>query len=176
MEINQDAIQRAIVNDVVDRIFGEGDVLADVDREVTKRIDAIFAETVETLIQEKIESVVKSGFDREYRKVDAFGRPESEPTTISKELDRMISTYWSQKVDRNGKPTDNTFSSVTRAEWMMVKICGEDFHQHLKQESVNVTAHLKDSLRDELRKWTDDTLHSLFRVKSQQDKAEGRNY
>jgi hypothetical protein len=175
MEINSATIQDAIVKEVSERIFDEMGIHEMIEKKVTTKIDTIFTETVDAQIQREIEKAVSGGFEREYHKVNSFGNPQGEATTISKELERIVSTYWQQKVDRSGKPTDSSYSAGTRAEWMMLQVCGDDFKDRLKQEMANVSGNLKDGLRDQLRTWTDQTLGNLFNVRSAHDQAEGRS-
>ena len=177
MQIDSDKIQAAVISEATDQIiseFGWRDVVSEA---VERRIDKIFAETAERKVHEAVERAIDEGFDREFYKSDRFGMAEGQPTSVRKELERLISEYWQERVDgRTGKPTDSAHRSVTRAEWMMVKICGEDFHKGVRQEVINVTAQLKDSLREELRRWVDATLGELFKVRTNVDKAEGRHY
>ena len=120
-------------------------------------------------------SIAKAGFEREYQRVDSFGSPTGEKTTIRAELEKLISGYWNAKVDDQGKPSDAYYAKATRAEWLMAKMCAADFQGEMKQHVVNLGAGLKDSLRNELRSTLDRLLGEVFHVRSATDQAEGRS-
>lgn len=174
MQIDIEAVQQQIVTQAVERLFDSSGIRAQVKDEIDNRINALFSETVEASIKQQIDDAVKQGFDREYHKVDSFGRPQGEPTTISAELEKVTSRYWQQKVDRNGKDSDG-YNTMPRAEWLMLQICSDDFSNQLKQSAVNVVGGLKDGLRNELRRSVDSMLGELFNVRSQQDQKENRS-
>lgn len=177
MELNQAAIEKAIVESAVERLLENRDYTRQIDVEFKSRIDTLFKEQAEVRIRAAIDQAVEDGFDREYRRVDSWGQPQGEATTIRKQLEDAVSGYWEKKVDSNGKETKDSYSSaMTRAQYVMLKACGEDFSKLLKAEAVTVTAHLKDGLRAQLRDFVDKALKDLFHVRSQQDQAEGRHY
>lgn len=172
MEINQQRIEDGIIREVADKIFSDGDIQDSVNRDIDARVDRLFASRVNDQITAAIDAAVKAGFDREYSKRDSFGRQIGEPTTISKELDRMISGYWTQRVDQNGKPSEAVYSAtMTRAEWLMGKMVAADFEKEMKQHVVNVGGALKDHFRSVLHQHVNGMLSEVFRVKSVDDAA-----
>lgn len=172
MEINQEKIEAAIVDQAVHKLIGDDDLYDRVRRGVDDRINKLFAERVDTLIADAVAKIVREGFDRTYQKTDSFGRPRGEPTSISKELESLVAGYWTQRVDRNGKKTDDTYSgTTTRAEWMMMQICSDQFSAELKQHTVNVAGALKDHFRSVLNDHIAVMLSDVFHVKSQGDQA-----
>lgn len=171
MQIDQSKIEKAIVDQAVDRIIGDDDLYARVKSGVDARIDKLFADRAETLIAETVEKITREGFDREYRKVDSFGRPTGAPTSISKELEGLLHNYWDQRVDRNGKKADSSsYNTVSRAEWTMSQICADEFSKELKQHVVNVAGSLKDHFRGVLNQHIAVMLSDVFRVQSQGDR------
>lgn len=175
MELDVAKIEAAAASEVADRILEEGGMLSKIDAKLTERIDDFFRKIADQRISEVVDRAVQEGFDHEYTKVDSFGRGLGTPTTIRKELEKTVQDYWSMPVDSHGKPTNSSYGTVvTRAQWVMVQVCGKDFGDKLKEQMVSVTAHMKDGLRAELRKWCDTALGELFHVRSQQDQAEGR--
>lgn len=174
MEIDREKIEALIVKQAASEIISDDDIYERVKRDIDARVEALFASRVEAKIGDVIDAAVKDGFERPYRKVDSFGRPTGEPTTISAELERVISGYWNQRVGRDGKPSESTYSSSTRAEWLMAKICAEDFEKSVKQFAINVTAQLKDGFRAELNGTVNRILSDLFHVRSLDDQGKGR--
>lgn len=173
LSINENDLKAAIVNKVTDEILRQDDDLSSlIAAEVKKRLDAIFVARAEAQIQAAIDEAIQSGFEREYQRVNPWGTPEGEKTSIRKELEKTISGYWSAKVDpRSGKTTDSSYNAVTRAEYLMTQICAKDFSDGMKAHVQNVTGALKDGLRVQLAAQMDQMLEDLFRIKSLQDQG-----
>lgn len=178
MEMNLDPaeIQKAVVKQVADQFIRDTDDTYElVQNEIDRRVNKIFAERVDDLIAETVRGIVIDGFNKTYQAVDSFGKPQGEATTISKQLDSLIKGYWAEMVDEKGKPKkDNWGNKWTRAEWTMMQICANDFSDALRKEAVNITADIKDGLREKLRANVDKVLGELFHVISDADKKEGR--
>lgn len=177
MELNQERIEAAIVTEMADRIAADEGFSQRIQTAVDNRISELFQEHADTQIRNAIDAAIKEGFDREYTRVNGWGEREGSPTTIRKELEKVIGNYWNQKVDKNGKPS--TYSELTRAEWLMSKMVADDFNGQMKQHIVNVGGALKDQLRESLHGTVNELLTQVFRVNSHGDrkieKAEGRN-
>lgn len=173
MQFDQAKIEQAIIDQAVDGIINNDDLYARVTRGIDARIDAIFAEKVGPQVANAVEAIVKDGFDREYQKADAFGRSAGPKTSIRKELETLVQSYWTDRVDRNGKKTDSSFHSLSRAEWMMTQICADDFSKELRQHVVNVTGALKDNFRAVLSQHVNVLLSDVFKVQSVGDREAG---
>lgn len=169
MEINQEKIEAAIVDEAVHKLIGDDDLYGRVQRGVDERINKLFADRVDALLSEAIDKIVKDGFEREYRKTDGFGRQVGEPTSIAKELEALVANYWQDRVDRSGKKSDSSYGTTSRAEWMMMQICADDFSKEMKQHTVNVAGALKDHFRGVLQDHITVMLSDVFKVNSQGD-------
>jgi len=177
MELDKKRIEDAIIAEVADKIIGEDELYSRVKTAVEQRIDRLFKDKADAQIAAAIDDAIRNGFDREYCRISSWGERQGEPTTIRKELERLISGYWNEKVDRQGNPS--TYSSshdVTRAEWLMMQFVADDFKGNMKQHVVNVTAHLKDGLRKELHKTVNQLLSGTFHVKSLDDQKLDNGY
>jgi hypothetical protein len=171
MKIDEKAIQDAIVAQAVQKIIGDDHIYERVKIGINARIEALFSERVEGLVSSTIDQIVKDGFDRAYTKRDGFGRAIGEPTSISKELERMMSDYWKAQVGRDGKPCTDSYTSVPRAEWMMMTMCADDFKKEMAQHVINVGGRLKDHFREVLHDHVTKMLSDVFLVKSVGDVA-----
>lgn len=173
LNINEDALKTAIVAQVADQLLREDDDLSSmVASEVKKRIDKIFDERVKSQIQTAIDETITGSFEREYRRVNQWGDQEGPATTLRKELETTVTSYWNAKVNpSNGEKSTSDYNAVTRAQWLMTKICAEDFSKHMQQAAANVTGALKDGLRNQLAQQMDQMLAGLFSVKSLQDQG-----
>lgn len=179
LDIDPQKLEKMIVQEAASQLLSEpeedgGDrfsrLLSDIRKEVNARIDRLFAESADAMISEALDKAIKDGFEREYNKLTAWGEREGEPTTISKELEKIVSRYWSEKVDGRGKPSDG-YGAITRAERLMTEICAEDFSKSMKGAVLDVTGALKDGLRNQIAAQVDGMLSELFKVKSLQDQG-----
>ncbi|MCO7515748.1 hypothetical protein NJF44_10510 [Pseudomonas guariconensis] len=173
LNINEEALKTAIVAQVADQLLREDEDLSDmVAKEVKKRIDKIFDERVTAQIQRAIDETINGSFEREYRRVNQWGDQEGPSTTLRKELEKTVTAYWNGKVNPgDGKPATSDYNSVTRAQWLMTKICAEDFSKEMQQHVTNVTGSLKDGLRKQMANQMDALLNDLFKVRSLQDQG-----
>lgn len=173
LNIDEGQLKTAIVSQVADQLLREDDDLSGmVAAEVKKRIDQIFDERVKAQIQVAIDETINGSFEREYRRVNQWGDQEGPSTTLRKELEKTVTAYWNGKVNPgDGKPASSDYNSVTRAQWLMTKICAEDFSKQMQQHVTNVTGALKDGLRNQIANQMDQLLGDLFRVKSLQDQG-----
>jgi hypothetical protein len=174
LNFNEEELKKAIVEKAADEILRtEDDLSTMIGREVKRRLDVIFSERAEAQITAAIDAAVIDAFNVEYQRANNFGEPVGPKTTIRKELDAIVSGYWSAKVNpKTGSATDSTYGDkVSRAEYVMTTICAKDFSERLKQDALSVTGALKDGMRNQLAKVMDETLDALFRVKSLQDQG-----
>jgi len=169
MEISQSRIEQAIVEEAVEKFISDEDLYIRVKQGIEDRIDQLFQKSAETQINAAINEAIQQGFEREYRKVDPFGHPVGDKTTIKAELERMIGGYWNTRVDKNGKPTESHYNAISRAEWMMTQLVAADFSGEMKQHIVNLGGALKDKLRAELHTTVNKLLSETFNVNSYED-------
>lgn len=174
MEIDREKIEAAIVRQAADQIIGDDAIYERVKRDIDARTDKLFATTAREKIAAVIDEVITAGFDRPFQKSDAFGGAKGEPTTIRAELESIVGGYWNARVDSQGKPSDSSYSTTTRAEWLMTKICADDFQKEVKQYAVSVTGALKDGFRLQLHETVNRLLADLFHVRSLDDQGKGR--
>lgn len=176
MELNQERIEAAIISEVSDRIIGEDELFDRVRKAVDKRISKLFTDQADAQIRDAIDVAIKDGFEREYHRTNSWGEREGEPTTIRKELENVIGSYWNEKVDQNGKKsTYHSDRNLTRAEWIMTKLVADDFKGHMKQHVANLGGVLKDQLRASLHGTVNELLTQVFRVNSVGDQEINKN-
>lgn len=173
LNINEEDIKKAIVEKAASDLLNDDDDLSGmVRKEVERRVQKIFVERAEAQIAAAVDAAVQNGFDTGYQRVNSWGQPEGEKTTIRAQLDKLIGGYWTAKVDLStGKATDSSYSSVSRAEYLMTQICAENFSEEMKKHAQNITGSLKDGLRGQMAKVMDGMLDELFRIRSLQDQG-----
>lgn len=175
MELNQERIEAAIVEEAASKLISDGDLWNQASRAFEARVAKLWSETVEARIQAAVDDAITKGFERGYCKVDSFGRPVGQPTTIGAELERMIDGYWNTHVGSDGKPTTSHYNNpATRAEWLMTKLCADDFAGRMKDHVINVGGALKDGFRKELNATVNRLLSDVFHVRSLDDQGKGR--
>lgn len=174
MELDQAKIEESIIAKVADDIVRDDDLYDRVRRAVDTRIDKIFTEAATKSIEAAVTEAIKAGFDREYSRVTAYGERVGAPTTIRKELEKLIAGYWNGTVDRSGKPSTSYGDKVTRAEWTMMQMVAKDFNDGMKQHVVDLGGSLKDGLRRELHETVNRLLSEVFHVRSADDQRANR--
>lgn len=176
MELNQERIEAAIIAEVADRIIGEDELFDRVRKAVDDRISNLFKDHADAQIRSAIDAAITDGFEREYVKINSWGEREGEPTTIRKELEKVIGNYWNQKVNRHGQASSyHSDNDVTRAEWLMSKMVADDFNGQMKQHVVNLGGALKDQLRESLHGTVNELLTKVFHVNSAGDREIKKN-
>lgn len=169
--IDQERIEKAVVQQVVDYFAEEEKIYKTIREGISDRIEKVFAEHATDMVRKAVDDAVMNGFERQYQKVDNWGQKIGAPTSVKKELERLVGDYWSERVDSNGNKTESSYNSMSRAEFLMLKICADDFSVTMREHAINVTGALKDGLRNQLAKHMDSMLSELFRVKSLQDQG-----
>jgi len=172
LNINEDDLKRDIVHRAADQLVDDEHLSGLVAKEVKARVDKLFIDRAEAQISAAIDEAIKGGFEREYQRVNAWGQAEGDKTSIKKKLDELVSGYWNAGVDKYGKPATGGYDrAMTRAEWLMTQVCAKDFSDAMKESAINMTGALKDGMRNQMAKFMDDLLGSLFHVKSLQDQG-----
>lgn len=172
MEIDIKTVQDAIVQKAVDDILSDEDIYARIDREIDNRIKETIANRVEEMLAQKVEEAVNSGLDATYHMVDNFGKKVGEETTIRERLVVLAKDHWSQRVSkRDGSPLKDSVGTITRAEYVMMKACGDQFSKDMEQHVLNGAGAFKDGFRKQLGVHIDSVLDQIFRVKSEQDQG-----
>jgi len=172
LSINELDIKAAIVQRASDEILNHIDMTEMIRKDVQGRIDKIFHANAEKQIEAMVADAIKDGLNREYQRVNNWGEPVGEVTTIKQSLDRIVSGYWTEKVDpKTGKKASSDYNAVSRAEYIMTTVCADSFSDQMKTMTLSIAGHMKDGLRSELARQVDAMLGELFRVKSLQDQG-----
>jgi len=171
MDLNIERIEQAIVEQALDRLFEEGNVLSVLHKRLEERVNTLWSTHGEAQIMATIDQAVKAGFEHEYTKVSSFGRPQGEPTTLAKELERQVETYWQTKVDNNGQPSTGYGAKLTRAEWVMARMVSDSYAQQIQSMVSSCAGMFKDQLRKSLFASTNDMLSHMFKVQTPTDQA-----
>ncbi len=173
MNIDMKSVEQAVAIEMARLAREELDPTEMLRKAIEKRINEVFTECAERQIADAVNAAIRDGFDREYCRVNAWGEKASPPTTIRKELERLVADYWNAKVDKNGKPSDAYGCSSTRAEWIMMQLVASDFKGEMNQHVANVAGGLKDGLRKTLHETVNELLSGVFHVRSADDKNAG---
>jgi len=172
LNINESDIKDAIVQKAADDILANLDLDQMIRKDVTARIDKIFTATAEKQIEAMVNEAITDGLNREYQRVNSWGEPVGEATTIKQSLERIVSGYWTEKVDpKTGKRSNSDYNAVTRAEYIMTTVCADSFSDQMKAMTLSIAGHMKDGLRSQLAQQVDSMLGELFRVQSLQDQG-----
>lgn len=169
MELNTERIEAAIVAEVSAKIMEDDDIYRRAKDAIDARINTLWKGEVESRLKAEVDGLVMRGLDHSYRRVDAFGQPAGESTTVRAELEKLIGGYWNARVDRAGKPSDSSYGTTSRAEWQMTQLVAANFSDEMKQHIVNIGGALKDGLRTELHSTVNKLMSEVFHVNSRDD-------
>lgn len=168
MELNQERLEKLVVEAAIEQLF-DGDlhslVSSKVNEEVKKRVDALFAERVNQRILDSIDEAVKEGFNRQYHLVDGWGKKLGE-TTLAAELEKKVTTYWTQTVDSRGEASNGYGAKQTRAEFLLGQIMTQNFGDYCKQVIANAAGPFKDNMRMALHKAINENLNEMLKFNS----------
>lgn len=96
---------------------------------------------------------------------DIWGDKTGEPTTIRNMLAARAKTFWLEKVDKEGNPT-NSYGAIPRHQQMFGSIVQKEFAEAIKQDVVNIVGALKDALIDQCNATVREKIDELIRVKT----------
>lgn len=171
MDLNIERIEQAVVEQALDRLFEQGNLHTLAKAQIEERVNKLWATHGEAQVMAAIDQAVKAGFEHEYVKVSSFGKSEGEPTTLAKELELQVQTYWQTKVDNSGNPSTGYGAKLTRAEWLMGRMVGENYREHFTNLVSSCAGQFKDELRRSLIASTNDIVSQVFKVTTPTDQA-----
>lgn len=174
MELDKARIEDAIVAEVASKMIGDEELYSRAKNAIEARIDKLWKDAAETQIRTAVDAAITAGFDKSYQKVNGYGSPVGEKTTVRAELEKLIAGYWNETVDRQGKAPGGYGDKMTRAEWMMTQLVAADFAGEMKQHVVNLGGALKDKLRAELHETVNRLLSEIIKVRSADDQGKNR--
>ncbi|MEM9762125.1 MAG: hypothetical protein AAF968_06400 [Pseudomonadota bacterium] len=178
MDLNAPELREAVINRAAELLIDSAeqhDMIETINCKVDAAVAKTYREAAQSAVDAAVRKVFEDGFNRSFTPVDGFGQQQGEPRSIKTILEALSKDYWTTPVGKDGKPADRYSSTkMTRAEWLMAQICVEDFSKEVRQMAVDATAQFKDGLRAALRGEVDKMLGKVLRVKSSDDKAEGR--
>jgi hypothetical protein len=169
MELSTERIEAAVIAEVSEKILDNDEIFDRAKKAIEHRVDALWKTTVKEKLQAEVDALVLRGLDHSYTRVDSFGCKVGDATTVRAELEKLIGGYWSARVDRNGKPSDSSYGTTSRAEWQMTQLVAANFSDEMKQHIVNIGGALKDGLRSELHSTVNKLLSEVFHVRSVED-------
>ena len=173
LQIDEDRLYKSLVEELILDGSVEQAMMERVSAEVEVRVDKLFKDKVNAVIDDLILQITVDGFNREYTVTNAFGQ-EKETSTIAKQLEKRAADYWSEQLDASGRPASGYSAKYTRAEYLMTQICAEDFSKAVKSQAVGVVAQFKDGLRDQLQSSVNTMLDDLFKVRTYGDQQAGK--
>ena len=166
--ISREELLKLVVEKLADISHESGDLYNDVSNEISKRLNTLFEQRINSLVDEVLSKEMDRLLNATITPTTIWGEPAGEPTTIRDALLEKSKQYWETKVDRNGNPVQKGSygPSTSRSEWLMSKLLQEEFDQVVKQNIVNVVGALKEVMREDIAKKTSTVLDELIRVKT----------
>lgn len=147
-----------------------GDSLWDIaKREIKERIDTYVNDTMKSKIDAVLSEEMEKILSSEIAPVNIWGEAVGTPTTIRAALAQKARDFWNVTVNEKGAPSDSWGSKMTKAEWLMKKITGEEFSKAVQQNLTNIVGAFKDALKEQAQKDITEHLNKILVVKSLKD-------
>ena len=169
-KFDQEKLEKQIVEQAVDRIYGDDDsIYESVRRQVDAKVNDALSKGLDKAIEEAINQIMERALNTEIHPVNIWGEREGKPTTIRAALHERAKNFWNEKVDNKGKKS--TCGGRPRYEHVLGDITAKEFDTQIKQNIVNIAGAIKDSVRSDFYKQVDEKLNEFFKVNSKDDQA-----
>lgn len=167
-KLDQERLEKAIIDQAVDRIYGdEESIYQRIRNEVDHRIDVAITKGLSAQIETTLNAIMERALDTEIQPVNMWGEREGKPTTVRAALHDRAKAFWQEKVDREGKASN--YGGVPRYEHVLGVITAKEFDAQIKQNIVNIAGAIKDAVRADFYKQVDVKLNEFFKVTSADD-------
>jgi hypothetical protein len=167
-KLDQARIEQAIIDQAVDRIYGDEDAIYERVRcETENRVNKIITERLNAVIDQTINSVMEKALDTEVQPVNLWGEREGKPTSIRAALHERAKDFWHEKV--NDKGEKSTYGGKARYEHVLTAITAKEFDAQIKQNIVAIAGALKDAVRADFYTAVDAKLNEFFKITSLED-------
>ncbi len=124
------------------------------EKEVKNLVEQAHANIVEK-VNAIMYTAVEQVFNEPFQRINVWGEPEGEPTTIKDMIALEAKNYWEQKVDSRGNVSSYT-NAKPRAEYYATKIIEHVYDKQLEQQSKALAQKLKakipETIGDEVAK------------------------
>lgn len=168
VKIDQERIEKAIIEQAVDRIYGNEDsIYESIRRQVDAKVSDALSKGLNGAIEKAINEVMERALDAEVTPINIWGERDGSPTTIRNALHERAKNFWNEKVDNKGEKS--SYGGRPRYEHVLGVITAKEFDTQIKQNIINVAAAIKDAVRGDFYKQVDEKLNEFFKVSSLED-------
>lgn len=157
--ITKDDLIEKIVSRFIDDLQGNGDYedyIFNARERINTLVDQKFCESIDKEIKEIVSKIGSDTLHVAYQPVNRWGEKEGEKTTLKERLEKESLKWWSQSVDRDGKPckSDGYGSQGTRAsilvkeqmEHVLRTEVNRNLKEHIEETKKNIHAQLAQTI------------------------------
>lgn len=132
---------------------------------IDQRIDAIFKDRVNDLIDSKIEQIMDEAFSIQITPIDQWGDPQGKPFTIRERMYEQATAFWGEKVDDSGKKYTgyNSNKYITRAQFMIEKAVKGEIEKAVKLSAEEATVIFRTALKKSQTDWVAKQIDELVK-------------
>ena len=169
VELNQERLEQAIIDQTVNEILGdEQDIYDRIRGEIDRQVTAALAKNLNSGIEKMLNEIMEKALDTEAQPVNIWGEREGKPTTIRAALHDRAQAFWQEIVDSKGEKA--SYGGRPRYEHVLSIITAREFDTAVKQNIINVAGAIKDAVRADFYKAVDTQLNAFFKVTTLDDK------
>lgn len=151
-----------------DRLIGQ------IDESINDTVFSLVSSHINKTVAIQVQDAISKALDAELQRileakmtpVDMWGEPTGEATTIRAQLHKRAVNFFSEKVDRDGKPT--SYGGAPRYQRIYAELANTAFSKAVSDNIETIAAAVKTSVRDTIWRDLDTALNNTFKVKIKQ--------
>lgn len=134
--------------DLLDKIAGHiiDEIRDNVLEDIRKTTRENTQQRISATVSEVISEAARSTLDGTFQPVNCFGEKTDKPTTLRDIFVQRTREWWTQKVDRAGKPTSSYGAFGTMAEWHISEVVTKIVREEMNAAFVPIIAQSKAQL------------------------------
>lgn len=124
--------------DILDRVAGQivdqlgEDAAQDIRKFVTSKVQENILKTVDALVSNQ----ARAAFETVFQPVDAFGEKVGSPTTLREAFLAKCKQWWTQKVDKEGRPSSGYGADRTMAQHHAGEVVRDLISKEMQKELI----------------------------------------
>ena len=163
--ITREEVLELSAQKLADAYGDDSDISSNANKKIEDRIHKLFENGLKTKCDNFLTEEMTRIMGTEVCPVNIWGDREGQPTTIKGVLAARAKTFWTEKVDDNGKPTGSDWSGKPRYEHLFQKLVMDELRKAVAENADVIVSQFKETIRTDLwqslNKKLDETIKSL---------------
>ena len=158
LDITKEEVLELVAQKTIDLYYDE--ITNVMNKEARKLVEAKLSQLVEKEIRDFLKVELENIVSKVITPIDIWGEPTGKPTTIREQLAKRAQTFWTEKVDKNGNPTN--YGGTERAQILVRTVAEEEFTRAIRDNSKVLVDEFKKVLTETTFKTVQERVNSLF--------------